>query len=224
MRADQEQVGGHHHGERVDEPVGHEAAHVPQTAGELGRGLEDAHRAEQGEERCRVLHVPQDAAQGARHSGADDAAAQDHQGAGEELALGNVVVNGEPVEGLHDTKREQRQHDLDRTVEQLGHPVLTGGQGGCVQGHEDQGDRLDRQAPQSEDQGVTQQEPHAPLMACRHRTEPSTSRYGRSPGRGSQSARRTRSGQPDRSRWSRAPPAAGSSPWPSPARGSRWPR
>jgi len=85
-----------------------------------------------------VLHVPQDAAQGARHSGADDAAAQDHQGVGEELALGNVVVNGEPVEGLHDTKREQRQHDLDRTVEQLGHPVLTGGQGGCVQGHEDQ--------------------------------------------------------------------------------------
>ena len=85
-----------------------------------------------------MLHVPQDAPQGARHPSAHDASPQDHQGAGEELILGNVVVNGEPVEGLHDTKREQRQHNLDRAVEQLGRPVLTSRQRSRVQRHEDQ--------------------------------------------------------------------------------------
>ena len=36
VRADQEQVGGHHHGERIDEPIGHEAAHVPPAHGRAG--------------------------------------------------------------------------------------------------------------------------------------------------------------------------------------------
>ena len=178
-RADQEQVGGHHHGEGIDEPVGHEAAHVPQTAGELGRGLEDTHRAEQNEEGPRMLHVPQDATQSAQHPGAQGTPTQDHQGTGEELILGNVVVNGEPVESLHHAEREQWEHNLDRAVEQLGRPVLTGGQGGCVQGHEDQGDGLDRQASQGEDQGVAQQESNASLIACQHRTAPSGPQFRR---------------------------------------------
>ena len=85
-----------------------------------------------------MLHVPQDVPQGARHPSAHDTSTQDHQGVGEELILGNVVVNGEPIEGLHHARRQQRQHDLDRTVEQLGRPVLTCRQSSRVQRHEDQ--------------------------------------------------------------------------------------
>ena len=100
MRVDQEHVGGHDHGERIDEPVEHETAHMAQPTGQLSRGLEDAHGGEQGEEGRRMLHTPHSAGQGAQHPGAHDAAAQDQEGVGEQLVLGNVVVDGEAVEGL----------------------------------------------------------------------------------------------------------------------------
>ena len=185
MCVDQEHVGGHDHGERIDEPVDHETAHMAQPTGQLSGGLEDAHRAEQDEESRRVLDVPHSAGQGAQHPSAHDTPAQDHQGAGEELLLGNVVVNGETVEGLDHARRQQRQHDLDRTVEQLSRPVLTSRQGGRVQRHEDQRDRLDRQTPQGKDQGVTQQECDAVLIVRRHRTAPSTSGWSRTSPAGS---------------------------------------
>mgnify|MGYP001019554594 CR=1 FL=1 len=174
MCADQEQIGGDNHGQGVDEAISHEAAHMPQPTGKLGRGLEQAHRAEQDEEGRRMLHAPHSTAQDTQHPGSHNAATQNQQRVSKELILGNIIVDRKTIKSLNHAQGEQRQHNLDRTVEQLSRPVLTSRQGTRVQGHEDQGHRLDRQTPQSKDQSIAQQERNTALMTHRHQTAPST--------------------------------------------------
>ena len=94
-------------------------------------------------------HTPHDAGEGTQHRSPHDAATQNQQGVSEELILGNVIIDREAVKGLHHPQGEQRQHDLNGTVEQLSRPVLTSRQGSRVQRHEHQGDRLNRQTPKA---------------------------------------------------------------------------